>query len=164
MEFEDSRNAFYIDPNAYICKPKKKENCKKIVFAEPYENVPNFYINNDFKKSEKCCCNSCAKPNSRLDNNNENKAKPQNFLSGLNLQNLTPILSMFGGGGVDLSKISGIVGNNQSGIMQLVTSFSNAKELPGFLNLFRNSNSKQTTIKKEIKSTDYEINSYTRVE
>jgi len=163
MEFEDSRNALFSDPNAYIVKPKNKDNCKKVVFAEPYENVPNFYINNNFKKLEKCNCDC----NSKTDLNKtfkENKLKNSNFLSGLNLQSLMPILSMFGGGNIDFSKLTNFIKtDSQSGIIPLITSLLSNKELPSMLNMFNNSNSKQKT-KKEIKSTDYEINSYTRVE
>ena len=72
MEFEDSRNALYCDPNAYIMGTKKHNEIKKVVFSEPYETLPNRYINNNFnkkgcdfcaeKKEEKNQCNTSKQP------------------------------------------------------------------------------------------------------
>ena len=64
MENEDSRNALYCDPNAYIQSVQKREKCepRKVVFQEPYEQLPNFYINNNFiKRNCNCVKNYNAK-------------------------------------------------------------------------------------------------------
>lgn len=70
MEFEDSRNALFCDPNAYIQNFNITEKCepKKVVFQEPYEQLPSFYINNDFRKHN---CN-CV-PKSKHTNCSQNK-------------------------------------------------------------------------------------------
>ena len=72
MENQENLSTPYADPNAYIqhCNPPKKT--KKIVFQEPYENMPNFYIDNNFKKGS-CSCIPKPKP----------KPKPNGCKTGL---------------------------------------------------------------------------------
>ena len=51
MENEDSRNALFCDPNAYIQNFKNnKKQTEKVVFQQPYEHMSNFYIDNEFSK------------------------------------------------------------------------------------------------------------------
>ena len=68
MEKEDSRFALFTEPNAYVqnynnanCDCKKEKERKKIVFQEPYETLPNFYVNNNFTK------HNCVKNNQPCD-------------------------------------------------------------------------------------------------
>ncbi len=55
MSFKDNSSALYSDPNAYIQRCECADT-KKVVFSEPYETMPNFYLNNNFKKGD-CSCN-----------------------------------------------------------------------------------------------------------
>ncbi|MBQ9795442.1 MAG: hypothetical protein IJW36_00575 [Clostridia bacterium] len=205
MEFEDGRNALFCDPNAYIQRFEKKDKNKpkKIIFQEPYESLPNFYINNNFKKGD-CDCikpkfdceHGCGYKNSytnhnhncnhenkntnnqrctNCDSNHNNSNNQKSF--GFDLKNLLPLLGMFNkGGGADLSSLVSLLNsknNSQNGDnsnpMGLISSIlSNPNALSGILNMFKGGgvnlfNKKQTT-KKELKTTDFEIKNYTRVE
>ena len=55
MSFKDNSGLLYADPNAYIQRCECGER-KKVVFSEPYETMPNFYLNNNFKRGN-CSCN-----------------------------------------------------------------------------------------------------------
>ena len=210
MEFEDSRFALFPEPNAYIQnfnKPTQKDKeIKKIVFQEPYECLPNFYINNNFTKrdcncvknnnSKGCTCdnikhlnnqynNLLPKDNCRFDNNshcqhneNCNNTKSQkNNGFGFDIKSLFPLLSLFNkGGGADLSQLVGLFNNssnsqngNNSNPMNLISSIlSNKDAMSGILNMFKggglNLFGKKQTPKKELKTSDFEIKNYTRVE
>ena len=193
MDFEDSRNALFPEPNAYIQRFETKKETKKIVFQEPYETLPNYYINNNFTKHD-CDCISKVKPNgnheyhcglnnlknSGLNNNDENckygNAKQNGF--GFDIKSLLPLLGLFNkGAGVDISQLVGLLNNNDANIqnsnhsntMGLISSLmSNKDVMSGILNLFKggglNLFNKKQHAKKELKTTDYEIKNYTRVE
>ena len=189
MEFEDSRNALFVEPNAYI---QKFDNCKsdkevkKIVFQEPYETLPNHYLNNNFKKHDCDCVSKSHKPNKhdcsfndkKNFNNHDNNCNHTNKQTGFSfdMKSLLPFLGLFNkGGGADLSNLVGMLNNgnnlqnNNSSPISLISSLmSNKDMMSGILNLFKGGglnffNKKQAT-KKEIKTTDFEIKNYTRVE
>lgn len=221
MEFEDSRLALFSEPNAFIQNfnnPKQKEKeIKKIVFQEPYETLPNFYINNNFTKhncdcvkghnSKDCNCDkdkhfrnnqsnnlfpkdnfcynhdcNCNHENLNSKNycqhddncHNVNSSKLNGF--GFDLKSLLPLLGMFNkGGGADLGSIVSLLNNNvksqdgnNSNPMNLISSLlSNKDAVSGILNMFKggglNMFNKKQSIKKELKTTDFEIKNYTRV-
>lgn len=181
MEFEDSRNALFAEPNAYIQNFNKKEKPKKIVFSEPYECAPNFYINNDFKKKE---CNCISKDRKDCHDNHdynkncgcENKKNHsdcncsqqnntgKNFLSGFNLQSMLPLLGMFnkgGSGGVDLANIMSMFGVKGENNM-LTNLLGNKDMLSNITSLF--SPKKEKLEIKKIQPTDIDIKNYTKVE
>ena len=217
MENEDSRNALYCDPNAYIqnynLTIQNKKRPSKIVFQEPYERLPSFYLNNNFSK-HKCDCVSKLKRESDINNhgfhqNNNLKNKhdfnynhnnsqnrhggcdfnnhnddcysvnsKQNFL-GFDIKTLMPLLGLFNkSGGVDLGSLVGLLNNKNTSndqtenksnpLMGISSLLSNNEMMTGILNMFKggglNLFGKKRTAKKEIKSTDFEIKSYTRVE
>jgi len=202
MEFEDSRFALFPEPNAYIQnfnKPQKET--KKIVFAEPYETLPQFYINNNFQKHNCNCDQNNSKHNLNCDYDNLNKSQNKsgcgfncnkgynNFdnehdckcnhdnkkQNGFNfdLKNLMPLLGMFNkSGGADLSNLVGLLNNKQqteNNPMNLISNLmSNKDMMSGILNLFKggglNLFGKSKPVIKEIKTTDFEIKNYTRVE
>lgn len=60
MSFKDNSGLLYADPNAYIQRCECGER-KKVVFSEPYETMPNFYLNNNFKRGD-CSCNNGKHP------------------------------------------------------------------------------------------------------
>ncbi len=181
MNFEDSRNALYVDPNAYIQKFEKseKKQPKKVVFSEPYECMPSYYIDNDFRKGNCDCiprplkphehhCDKCEKSN----NNNISPRKSNGF--NFDLKSLLPLLNVFNkGNGMDFGQIANLLNinkaeNNNSNPMNLISSLlSNKDALAGILNMFKggglNLFNKSKPTKKEIKSSDFEIKNYTRV-
>lgn len=178
MEFEDSKNAMYCDPNAYILNNEFKSSKKKIVFSEPYECLPNFYINNNFKKKNCDCvknhkhnfCN-CNKDNICHDNiNHKDCEKPKNtpmnnMNFGFNLSNFLPILGSLGKGG-DIGGISKILSNfakngKEEGVMNFL---NNPSILNSVMSLFKLGKSKTESHKKEIEPTEFEIKDYTRVD
>ena len=187
---EDSKNALFVEPNAYINHFSKKEKTevkpiKKVVFSEPYDCMPTFHINNNFEKG---CCDcvpnkkekDCNKHNHHRDwnCNNENihqnhdcncnqnhkcdnnQSKP-NF--GFDIKNLMPILNSFnkgGIGGLDLNNISSLF--SSGGGFDFSKLISNPQLITSVMSMF--ANKKKTSIKKEeIICTDYEIKNYTRV-
>ena len=160
--------------------------------------MPNYYLNNNFKKRD---CN-CIPDNSKNHNSNSNNHdcncnhgnKNSNDRSncnndcnhgnsnnqngfGFDLKSLIPLLGMFNkGGGADLSSLVGLLNNtnnskngNNSNPMSFISSIlSNPNAMSGILNMFKggglNLFGKKQTAKKELKSTDFEIKNYTRVE
>ena len=142
-----------------MCSPKK------IVFQQPYENLPNFYINNDFKKGN-CSCIPKPKPKPKP------QCPPQNFGFNFDLKNLLPLLSglLKGGGTSNFGNIISMLNNSSNdkenansnlGLSSLINTFSSS----GFSNILNLFKPKQNSnIKNEIKSTDFEIKNYTRVE
>ena len=172
MEYEDSREALFCEPNAYIKNLNKKETPKKIVFSEPYENVANFYLNNNFKKRDCDCvvnkkehsfCDSKKEEKPNCNCNNQNKGN-KSFLSGLNLQSLLPMLGLFnksGNSGLDLANIMSLLGgkgenNILSGLL------GNKDMLSNITSLF--SHKKEQTNTKKLQTTEIDIKSYTKVE
>ena len=186
MELEDSRFALFPEPNAYIQfdKPHKKENnVKKIVFQEPYETLPQFYLNNDFKKHD-CDCvyktfnkhdfnckhekqNSCCNHHDDNCNNNNHNCNQNNKGFGFDLKGLLPLLGAFNkGGGADLTKFSGLLNNNNTSNL-ISTLLSNKDMMSGILNMIKGGGlnfNKTKPLKKQLKTTDFEIKNYTRVE
>lgn len=194
MEFEDSRLALFSEPNAYIQKFESEhvdKKIKKVVFSEPYESIPAFYINNNFKKGD-CDCVTKAKKDLNCENGNVQKHQNNCRLndsqrndnchydkrgkSGLDLKNLFPLLGAFSkGGGMDVGNIVGLLNNasaqNYGSLnpMSLISGLlSNKEMMGGILNIFKGGGfgllSKNEKIKKELKTTDFEIKNYTRVE
>ena len=168
MNFEDSRNALFPEPNAYIQKFEKND-CnppKKIVFQEPYENVPNFYIDNNFKKSDK---NTACEPHDHHEKNMQNSL-PFSF----NLGSILPMLTgLLGKGGSGMSDIISLLGsgttekNGNSGfdLSKLMTMFSGGGQgLGSLLNLLGGKNSKKDKNKlKDMKSSDFPIKDYKKI-
>lgn len=172
MENENSVNALFVEPNAYIQKCDNVcDSTKKVVFQQPYESMPNFYLNNDFKKRNCDCVSGKKKPCQP----HECCDKPQNkdccVTNGFNLQKLLPLLGMFGGGSnFDVSKITSILGGMNGGIgqsdfMSTISSIMSNKDLmANLLKSFTGSKLNSSKSNKEhIKSTDFEIKNYTRV-
>ncbi len=160
MEYEDSRYALFTEPNAYIQKfdNTEKKETKKIVFQEPYENVPNFYIDNGFKKGDCDCVN---KPK-------EDK-KPSNPFP-FDFKNLLPLLTGLGkGGGLNnlismLNSNSKNVDDKNSGfnLSNIMSLFNNSGfNLNSIMNLFKGNKNPQ---KKKMQSTDFDIKNYKRVD
>ncbi len=78
IDFKDNSNNIYIDPNAYIQQYIPKKATKKVVFQEPYENLPNFYINNNFV-SNGCNCKDNKKCPPKTGLNFSNNCKRSSF-------------------------------------------------------------------------------------
>ena len=218
MEFGDSRNALFTEPNAYIQKFKadcKNKEIKKIVFQEPYETLPNFYINNTFTKHN-CDCVSNKQNNNHNSNSNKhdnncgcvnnnfnshsncdcycnhdscnlnnqyqhndschNGNSQKNNAFGFDLKSLLPLMGLFNKGGADITQLVGLLNNtnnpqngNNSNPMNLFSNlFSNKDMMAGIMNLFKgggfNLFGKKQTQSKKLKTTDFEIKNYTRVE
>ena len=175
---EDSKNALFVEPNAYINYYKHKEKCdvkpiKKVVFSEPYDCMPTFYINNNFEKGGCECvpnkknkdCNNRNNCNfhdvdCNCNKNNQCNNKP-NF--SFDIKNLMPILNSFnkgGVGGLDLNSISSLF--NSRGGFDFSKLLSNPQLITSVMSMF--ANKKKSNIKREeIVCTDYEIKNYTRV-
>ena len=168
---ENNINVPYCDPNAYILGIKKEQ--KKVVFSEPYENAPNFYINNNFKKKD-CECvtrgkqEHCAYDNKKEEkpncNCNQQNKDNKNFLGGLNFQSLLPMLGLFnkgGSGGLDLANIMSLIsGKNENNI--LTNLLGNKDMLSNITSLF--SHKKEQTNTKKLQPTEIDIKNYTKVE
>lgn len=148
MEFEDSRNALFVEPNAYIQhfdnNTPQKFNAKK-VFSEPYEGTPSY---------------SQKKDNQPMQQVNQ---PHKSLFDGFDFKSLLPLLGALGGTnnglGSIVSKLATGEGFNLSSILPELMSNKNlvSSLLSGF-------GGKKKTEKKEMKSTDFEIENYTRVE
>ncbi len=145
---EDSRNALFVEPNAYIQRvEKKKKSPSKIIFQEPYESVPTHYINNGFKKGECDCVH-------------KEKAKQKN--QGFDIGSLMPILGLFGG---EMSGLTNLLqGIGSGGGMQNIIStiLSNPDKVKSVMKIF--GENKKKTSKEYIKKSDLQIKNYTKVE
>lgn len=145
---EDRRNALFVEPNAYIQRVEKKEKSpSKILFQEPYESMPNYYLNNGFKKGE-CDC--------------VHKEKPKEKNNGFDIKSLVPILGSFGGEMSGLSKILQGVGsgNGLQGIISTI--LSNPDMVKSVMKIFAKNEKK--TSREHIKKSDLQIKNYTKVE
>ena len=158
MENEDSRNALFVEPNAYIKNfnenAEKKEN-KKIVFSEPYECLPSYHINNNFKKKN---CNCIPKPKDRCEH--EQQKNPFNF----DLKSMLPMISSLMGKGMNLGNLTNILSGNESNSLGLISNLiSNKENFGNILKIFKGGGRQITKI-KDIKSTDFPIKDYIRVD
>lgn len=181
---EDSKNALFVEPNAYINKFNRFENCeikpiKKVVFSEPYDCMPNYYFNNHFEKGDCNCvpnkkskdyhnhnqdkkfnCNTENYDCNCNQNSKCNNATNKNNLN-FNLQSLMPLLSGFNkGGGLDFNSISSLF--NSGGGFDFSKLLSNPDLIKSALNLFTGKKGKSKP-KEEIICSDYEIKRYTKV-
>lgn len=165
MEYEDSRNALFVEPNAYVQTfSKQKNEIKKVVFSEPYERMPNFYLNNDFKKKD-CACVEKEKHNCQPQKTNCN---PFDF------KNILPMLGGFLGKGFDISKIASIMNSNQStdtnnnSMMTNIMNFLSTDMGKNILNIFTKNSTKNykknNKNSQKIKSSDFCVDNYERVE
>ena len=180
---EDSKNALFCEPNAYIRHFNKEKievkPIKKVVFSEPYDCMPNFYFNNHFQKGDCDCipnknnkdcnkhnnCNSylsdckCDEKHSHQNNYDCNNHNKTNF--GFDIKSLMPILNSFGNksvGGIDLNSISSLfAGGGGFDFSKLI---SNPQLISNVINMF---GGKNKTKKKDIVCTEYEIKNYTKV-
>ncbi len=162
---EDSTNALFVEPNAYIqhFNPPKQE--KKIVFQEPYETLPNYYMNNNFTKKN-CDCVPTNKPC----NHNQNNSNP--FPFSFDFKSLAPLLAgLFKGG--NASNIINLLGKsgsesgegfNLSNIFSGLQSMGGIDKIFDFLKPKKKENSNTKSKLKERKTTDFEIKNYTKVE
>lgn len=165
MEFEDSRNALFVEPNAYIQgfehHKSKNQNFKqkKIVFQQPYDLMPSYYPDNNFKKNN----GDSLKSNYKECKHESEHPKSNNF--GFDLKSLLPFLGMLGNGspeglGSIVSKFSS--GEGGFNLANLLPELLKNKDLvSSFLSGFKKKSNPQ---KKELKTTDFEIKNYTRVE
>lgn len=171
MNIEDSRNALYCDPNAFIQKQSnKKQEHKKIIYQEPYESMPAFYIDNNFKKGNCECVPQKKEKNIKHEESKCECISKQNKSLGFDLKNFLPLLGMFNkGGGADLSQIMSLLNNNlqnsnNSNPINMISSLlSNGGGLGNILKIFKGGQ-KSKLAKKELHTTDFEIKNYTRVE
>lgn len=185
MDFGDNTNALFPEPNAYIQNFNKKEKeQKKVVFQEPYDKLPTFYIDNDFRKGD---CDCIPKPK-KHDNSNYQNPFP------FDLKNLLPLLSSLGGnsgGGLSnilsslsnggLSNLTSLFSgnsqsnsqnqNNQTETYDNSQNFNNilsslgGNGLGNILDLFKNiSNNSQNSKAKTMKSSDIIIKDYKRID
>ena len=170
---EDSKNALFVEPNAYINHFKPKDEVKpikKVVFSEPYDCMPTFHINNNFEKGDCNCvpnkdCNNHNNCNSHhvdciCNKNNQCNNKPS---FGFDIKNLMPILNSFNKGcvgGLDLNSISSLF--NSGGGFDFSKLLSNPQLITSVMSMF-GGKKKTSTKKEEIVCTDYEIKNYTRV-
>ncbi len=174
-DFGDNTNALFCDPNAYLqkydscpkCDANNKDRCK-IVFQEPYECMPSFHLDNNFKKTDK----SCNHHNHDKDcdcNKNNNHNNSQSNSPMFDIKNLMPMLSALTGG-ANTNSLGGLLNmlggkeNSMSNILSNLTGGNNnISTLLNGLNLFNNSK-KKSTKNQEIISTENDIKNYTRVE
>ncbi len=162
----NSLNSYRNHNNNYSNQPQHNYNCNHDKLCKN-QCILNYH---DCDNKAESTNNECQKSGGHQDN-----SKKQNRL-GLDLKNLMPLLGMFNKGGVDLSGLIRMLGNtsglqndnnqNQMGLLSSV--LSNKDAVNGILNIFKgdglNIFNKKATSKKELKTTDYEIKNYTRVE
>ena len=170
MDYGDSRNALFVEPNAYIQGFKPKTEAKKIVFQQPYECAPSFYMNNDFKKGN---CNCVPKPKKPCNQKqppcfNDCNQQPQqkSGLFDFDFKALLPILSLLTKGGeVDASNIASMLTSNKnSNPMGLISSLlANKDSFSNIFNILKGGGKTKDTEKEYLKSTDFEIKNYTKV-
>ncbi len=152
MENEDSRFALFPEPNACVMGCENKKQTQKVVFSEPYDCMPNFYINNGFKKGN---CDCLPKP-----------PQPKNPCCNFNFARILPFLTQFLGKNSNFSSILQSLGNFSGGenfdfskILQTVLSNKNLFNLDSLFKV-----KKKEQEKKEESSTDFPIKNYVRVE
>lgn len=167
MSYEDSRFALFSEPNAYPSNEVRVNvQTKKIVFSEPYDNWPKHYLNNNFKapkdKNFNQKNNNFNSLNQPYQNNNINQQNHnQGFGNFFNFQGLMPILSKLIP--TDFGGIVKAFSGNKTDFSSLLNNPEIIKNAIGLLSKF--TKTKQTKKTNDmIKSTDFEIKNYTKVE
>ena len=148
---EDSRNALFVEPGAYIMRYEKSDKTpKKIIFQEPYESMPSYRMHEISHRA--------TRSEDRSNTHESKNASP------FNLSALSPILSMFGGGG--LGNVGDIMSSlNGGGLMNFVNSLmTNPNMMKNVIGLFNKKESNESSARHEIKKSDLEIKNYTKVE
>lgn len=148
MEFEDSRNALFVEPNAYIQhfdnNSPQKFSAEK-VFSEPYDSVPSYRPRKETRPIQQV------------------SHPPKSLLDSFDFKSLLPLLGTLGGAdnglGSIVSKLTTGEGFNLGSILPELISNKNLVS-----SLLNGLGSKNKTERKEMKSTDFEIENYTRVE
>lgn len=178
MDFEDSRNAIFCDPNAFV-KSAEQKQIKKVVFAEPYDCLPSFYIDHDFKKQNCDCIPKPCPPKPPKSN-----CSPFKPFFGFDFKSLMPILMglLNKGGSGDMGKLLSNLTNLPSAGQQsdlgggfdlqgiLAQIAKNPKMLESVMSLFKGGGlnlfgkKKKQQESKPTKQTDHVIKNYTRVE
>ncbi len=171
MEIEDNTNALFVEPNAYIqhFDGNESKKRKKIVFQEPYETLPNYYLDNDFKKPDRDCS---LKPKPKPEHKPEPKQSNNSpFHFPFDLKSFFPLLAGLFKNGGGLSNIMSMLtggkekSNGNFDFSSLLSNFTKGGELSNIFELFKgNSVSKTKSNKHELKETDFQIKGYTRVE
>lgn len=161
---EDSREGLFVEPNAYIQNQNvKSKKITKVVFQEPYDSLPNFYLDNNFAKRDCDCVNKCKHPKTEnkkceIKNNCENKST-----FPFDIKSLLPLLNLFNKGGTDISSVLNIFSkDNSNGLSQISSLLGNGDLLTNISKMFSKKDSK-TQNKEELVITDYKIKNYTKV-
>ena len=139
MEFEDSRNALFVEPNAYVqnynrAKNPKETGTKKVVFQEPYDCLPSYHMNNGFRKDN---CNCVPKRKPEQSPNHENKFSNTPF--GFDLKSLAPLIGLLGKDTGGIGKILSSLNSGEGGFdfTKLISSLlPDRNSLSSILNLF----------------------------
>jgi len=175
--------ALYCDPNAFIkIKKDTPKKIKQIVFSEPYDCLPNYYVNYGFKKGSCECIPKHKEENCKHKNSKDNKncgcgnnSNPfssllggiTNFLPMLlngknnNLGNVFSQLNSGVNGDFELGKLLSNfkIGSGNEFLGQLL---SNGDLISKVLGMFKSDKSQNDKF-NDIVTTDYEIKKYTRV-
>lgn len=161
MEFNDNSQALFSEPNAYIQhfdKPKEKCEPKKVIFQEPYENAPEFFIDNNFKKGDCHCANPKPKP-------------CETRRPFFDFKNLLPLLCGLLKNNKTFSPLISILSDNKDGNFDpqklISTLMQNPSALNGIMSMLKGGGFnlfKKKDEKPQMKSTEFPIKDYERVD
>lgn len=156
MNIEDSRNALFVEPNAYIQnysrQDKTKTQATKVTNPLPYERIGETPVWDNPNKNN----------NNQMQQNNPSR-------SGFDMKNIMSLLGALGKGKSDISGIMNLFGGmgqqkpraNSNGFADFIsTMLSNKDMLSTISNLFLKKNDSSTS-KEE---GDFVINNYTKVD
>lgn len=137
-------NKIYFFDKSNTQKSNRFNSPSKVIFAEPYDVIPNYYLDNNFNRT------------SGVNNTNFN----QQNIDASNKNSSVPFTSILNGGigGIFNSIISGL--GTGGGINNIL---SNPEMLGIIAKLFLGQSTKSKP-KHNTKATDFNLDDYTRVE
>lgn len=149
---EDKRNALFVEPGAYIQRIEKKKSPNKVIFQEPYESMPNYYMDHGVKKSDHECYHD------KHEECEKSKSSP------FDIKSLLPLFGSIGGLG-NLGGVSNLLSSFNGGLKDVLASImSNPEMLKSAIGLITKNKTSKSTVNHEIKKSDLEIKNYTKVE
>ncbi len=177
---ELKEGGLFVEPNAYIMRANNSKGRKKVVFQEPYENIPIHYINNNFQKRE---CSFCEKGEGKGSSSGSTSTgfpfDIKNLLSlfaGVNSgADFGSLMSMFSAGSgdkssqqnFDLNNILSLLcgkGEGRVGLANILNLFKKSEKIEKKQNISSKTSKNDEILKKNNKNEEISIKRYTRVE
>lgn len=153
---EDSRNALFVEPGAYVQHHTRPgEEKKKIIFQEPYESIPRYYPKQELKPTGDCGC---------IHKKGHKTEQKKTFFDIKSLMPLLGALGQSGGGFNSVTNILSCLSRGDGGGNIIKSLMSNPDMITNISKMFFKSKSSEKKDSYQGKKSDIEIRNYTKVD